>query len=83
MQEERVVAGDVAAREHAVEQVEAARERLAEALLLATDDAAHQLVLPHDLRVRAAHDVDGGVDERRRDQSARRRAGTRAAPRAG
>ena len=68
VQEERVVAGDVAAPEHAVEQLEAARERLAEALLLATHDAEHQLVLLHDLRVRAAHHRDRRVDERGRDQ---------------
>ena len=59
VQEERVVAGDVAAAEHAVEQIEAARERLAEALLLAADDARHQLVLLHDLGIRPAHHRDG------------------------
>ena len=68
MQEERVVAGDVAATEHAVEQLEAARQRLAEALLLAAHDAEHELVLLHDLGVRPAHDVDGRVDQRGRDE---------------
>ena len=52
VQEERVVAGDVAATEHAVEQLEATRQRLAEALLLAAHDAEHELVLLHDLGVR-------------------------------
>ena len=36
-----------------------------------------------ELRVRAAHDVDRRVDERGRDEVARRRAGTRGAPRGG
>ena len=53
VQEERVVAGDVALVEDAVEQVEAARERLAEPLLLASHDAAHEVVLLHELGVRA------------------------------
>ena len=84
VQEERVVAADVAFGDDAVEQVEAARERLAEALLLAAHDA--------DARARAgctisgyaaAHHVDGRVDQRGRDELARRRAGTRGAPRGG
>ena len=68
VQEERVVAGDVAAPEHAVEQVEPARQGLTEALLLAAHDPEDQLALLHDLGVRTAHHLDGGLDQRRRDE---------------
>ena len=83
VKEERVGPGDVTVAEDAVEQVEPTCQRLTEALLLTLHDRTHQLVLLHELRVRASHHVDGRVDERRRDQRSGRRAGTRGAPRGG
>ena len=65
VQEERVGPGDVAFGQDAVEQVEAAGQRLAEALLFALHHRAHEIVLLHELRVPASHHVDGRVDERR------------------
>ena len=68
VQEERVVAAHVAAREHAVEQLHAARQRLAEPLFFAPDHATNQLLLLHEVGVRGTHHVDRRVDERWRDE---------------
>src|SRR4029077_4421160 len=63
VQEEHVVALDVAASEDVVEEVEAAFEGLAEPLLLPADGAGHEVVLGDDVGVGVAHGDDGGVDE--------------------
>ena len=63
MEEERVVAADVAPRQNAIEKLQAARERRAEPLLLATDDVDDELLLAHEVGVRVAHRGDGGVHE--------------------
>src|SRR5262249_56594488 len=65
VEEERVVTADVAAREHAVEELEAARERLAEPFFLATHDADHEIARLHDVGIRATHHRNRRVDERR------------------
>ena len=66
-----------------VEQVEAARERLAEPLLLAFDHRAHEVVLRDQLGIRVAHHRDRRVDQRRRDELLRAEEVRVSAPRAG
>ena len=63
VQEERLLAGDVAVLEQAVEEIETALQRLAEALLLARDDVHDDVVVLDQIGVRRAHGVDGRVDD--------------------
>ena len=83
VEEERVLAVDVAATDELVEEIEATFERLAEALLLARDGAGDRLVFAHELRVRSTHHRDRRGDERGCHRLGRRRAGTHGARRAG
>ena len=83
MQEERLLAGDVAVLEQAVEEIETALQRLAETLLLARDDVHDDVVVFDEIRVRRAHRLDGRVDHAPGDPRPRRRVGTHGAPRAG
>ena len=63
MEEEGVLPGDVALPEEIVEEVEAAAQRLPEAGLLPAGHLAQEVVLAHEIGVRAAHRLYGGVDQ--------------------
>src|SRR3954451_4311616 len=67
VQAERILAGDLPAREQVVEQPRALLERAAEALLLPPDPLLDRLAARAQLGIRLAHHVDHDVDELRQE----------------
>jgi hypothetical protein len=74
VEEERPFTGDVALRQHLVEQVLSSLERGAEPLFLAPDHLGDQLLVLDQIGVRAAHHRDRRVDQHRGHQIARAQA---------